>query len=337
MKNSIIIGLLILLGIGGAIGAFFLFHSSQEEAVQDEETREEYRPKEAFTLEVDGVEREFIVYRPNSLDVDEEVPVVFMFHGASGTGEKFYRISGWTDVADEEGFMVVFPTALKYRTYHEEKLMNGTLVEDLYQNVTRWNGFGLVNNLDPAYDQEVHSDVDFIRETIDFVSDEYAVDESRIYATGFSSGGSIVARLAVEATDLFAAFASVGSSVVPVDQVNVEGVQPRPYVVVIGEDDEKYAYYYDLDAVVADESFMLEANGLTGAMIDTMLEYNGLNSSYEYTKTDQAAIFTFDDPESAPEYRFVIFEDMGHMFPNGKNYPFVAAEAFWEFFNEYSL
>ena len=42
-------------------------------------------------------------------------PLVFMFHGTSGDGERFLRISGWREQADATGLVAVFPTGLRYR------------------------------------------------------------------------------------------------------------------------------------------------------------------------------------------------------------------------------
>ena len=60
------------------------------------------------TLDLDGVQRRFEVYVPANVPAD--APVVFMFHGSSGTGEQFANISGWREEADQRGLIAVFPT-----------------------------------------------------------------------------------------------------------------------------------------------------------------------------------------------------------------------------------
>ena len=54
------------------------------------------------TLSVDGKNREFIVFQPAGIQVSSPVPVVFMLHGTSGNGEKFYSISGWKEKAAKD-------------------------------------------------------------------------------------------------------------------------------------------------------------------------------------------------------------------------------------------
>ena len=65
-------------------------------------------------LTVDGVVREVVLHVPDSVNGSQDVPVVFMLHGTSGDGDKFYNISGWKEKADQEGFIAVFPSALTY-------------------------------------------------------------------------------------------------------------------------------------------------------------------------------------------------------------------------------
>ena len=48
-------------------------------------------------LMVDGVQREVVLHVPDSVDGSSDVPVVFMLHGTSGSGHKFYNISGWVE------------------------------------------------------------------------------------------------------------------------------------------------------------------------------------------------------------------------------------------------
>ena len=58
-------------------------------------------------------------------------PVVFMFHGSTGTGEQFLRVSGWREQADATGLVAVFPTGLRYRVLDSGRLS------------TKWNSFSL--------------------------------------------------------------------------------------------------------------------------------------------------------------------------------------------------
>ena len=58
------------------------------------------------TVRVDGHPRNYLVYVPNRAPVTgSRKPVVFMYHGRSGTGQQFLQISGWREQADATGLV----------------------------------------------------------------------------------------------------------------------------------------------------------------------------------------------------------------------------------------
>ena len=88
-------------------------------------------------VEVDGHPRQFVAYVPATAPATgPRAPVVFMFHGSSGTGEQFLRMSGWREQADATGLVAVFPTGLRYRI-----LENG-------RRSTKWNDGDLAAEID---------------------------------------------------------------------------------------------------------------------------------------------------------------------------------------------
>ena len=88
-------------------------------------------------VEVDGHPRRFVVYVPRRRPVTGPLrPVVFMFHGSTGTGEQFLGSSGWREQADSTGLVAVFPTGLRYRVLDSGRLS------------TKWNSFDLAGEVD---------------------------------------------------------------------------------------------------------------------------------------------------------------------------------------------
>lgn len=257
-----------------------------------------------------------------------------------------YQISGWKEKADVEGFMAVFPTALKYHVYSDEKVIRGEVKEDVSQYQTKWVDFKLVDSLDPAYDQELHEDIPFVQAMVDFVKETYATDESRFYATGFSNGAGFTVRLAVQMSDVFAAFATSGGGRLTTEDTALTNAYtdaaftPRPLMMAIGEVDPKITYALGVEAFPMDESSGEEGSGLRLFLIDPILELLNLDDAFMYARQDRAAVYRFETPASepaSPQYTFVVFENMKHVYPNGTNYPAVAANIFWEFFSTYSL
>ena len=60
-----------------------------------------------FSLTVDGRERHYRAYTPAGGTAGR--PVVVFLHGGGGTGALFQRVSHLDRVADEGGFVVVYP------------------------------------------------------------------------------------------------------------------------------------------------------------------------------------------------------------------------------------
>jgi polyhydroxybutyrate depolymerase len=133
------------------------------------------------TLTHAGVLRDFDVYAPASYTGVQEVPVVVDLHGFSSDKGGHRGISGWTDKAETEGFLVVHPNGL----------------------FNSWNagtccGTAMTNGVD---------DVGFLRAVVEAVAAEGSVNAARIYVTGLSNGGAMSHRIACEAADVFAAAA----------------------------------------------------------------------------------------------------------------------------------
>jgi len=305
------------------------------------------RGRDDIEMIVDGNTREFIVYRPEQLNEDEVVPVVFMFHGSGGTGEKFFDISGWREKADQEGFMVVFPTALKYHVYSEEKVVNGVVKYDVAVYQTKWNQFGLEEQLDPAFpDQTLADDVKFTQEMVAYVQENYATDPDRFYATGFSNGAAFTARLLVQMWDVFAAFGPSGAGRVTNDMFTrtneyADGAfVPRPTMLMLGELDPKLTYSAGVDAFPMDETLAEPGYVMKDYVIDIYLDLLGLSDTYAYERTNRVSHFTFSDSAETPSadaFHVLIMENMKHIYPNGTNYPLEAADMYWTFFEAYTL
>jgi polyhydroxybutyrate depolymerase len=95
--------------------------------------------------------------------------------------------------ADKSGFIVAFPNGAS-------KLPGGQFAT--------WNAGACCGY---ARDQG-SDDVGFAREVVSAIEARYAVDRSRVFATGMSNGGMLAHRLACEAPDVFRAVASVAGT-----------------------------------------------------------------------------------------------------------------------------
>jgi polyhydroxybutyrate depolymerase len=73
-------------------------------------------------------------------------------------------------------------------------------------------GFSWADGRNTSADQLGIDDVGFVNALVRVLIPAYTIDPRRIYLCGFSNGGFMVQRIACEAPDMFAAMASLGSS-----------------------------------------------------------------------------------------------------------------------------
>lgn len=139
------------------------------------------------TIESGGRSRSFILTVPESAMTGAPVPLVLGFHGVTSTPEAFLAVSGFPEKAAREGFLMAAGAGVD----------------------RSWNA-GVC--CDPAAALGI-DDVQFSRDMVAAISDEYCVDTDRVYATGFSNGGAMTFRLACQAADLFVSTSPVAGGI----------------------------------------------------------------------------------------------------------------------------
>lgn len=145
--------------------------------------------------EFDGWMREWYVYIPQSVrqNPEKKVPLVLAMHGYTCTGEIYAGNSGWYDVAEKYGFIVVFPSALHAKVDMPEQ----GLMPD-WAPLNAWNVF---------LEDDRPDELKFFSFLLDKMIAEYPVDEHRVFATGHSWGSLMTEMLALGLTERFAAVA----------------------------------------------------------------------------------------------------------------------------------
>lgn len=145
------------------------------------------------TFHHDGIERTYILHLPSNYNPLNSYPLVVVLHGGGGNAQNIEEVTNFSQKADEEGFIVVYP--------------DGT--GKMKRKLLTWNGgfccgYALENNID---------DVGYIKALIIHLKQKYAIDENMIYATGLSNGGVMTYRLGAELSDVFAAIAPVAGQI----------------------------------------------------------------------------------------------------------------------------
>lgn len=285
--------------------------------------------KNEFNLEIDSAERNFLIHIPETYSGQEEVPLVFMLHGSTGSGERFYNISGWVQKADQEGFIAIFPTALEYPI--EEN--NGRLS-------TKWSSGGLVNDVVPG--TKIKDDIPFFHELIDLCVANFAIDDKRIYVSGFSNGGGFVkSRLIPEMSDRFAAFSSGGGLGIPIF-MPLQSDRIPPFHIIAGTRDEGVLESLELMSELPIQAEELFAIPTLWEWTENLLDMLSLDSTYTETpmppKYNQIRFSSAQD-NGPQELVYVVINDMEHKYPNGNNNPqnVRAVELLWPWFIQFTL
>ena len=144
--------------------------------------------KTTRTLLMQGKQRSYLLYIPQSLDRTQPAPVILAFHGGGSTPEQFAKVSQLIERGgDQAGFVIVFPAGYQHFWHAGDDCCGAPLEQGL-------------------------DDVAFVRAVLDDLASVIRVDNQRIFAIGYSNGGNMTYRLACELSDRIAAIAVNASS-----------------------------------------------------------------------------------------------------------------------------
>ena len=180
-----------------------------------------------FNIQHDGELRAFTVHVPPGYTGTELTPLVLNFHGLGSNGTQQQFFSYMDPLADEEGFIVVYP----------EGLVKG-------DGNWAWNA-GVCCADDLTID-----DVGFVRAMLDELDTMGCVDPKRRFATGMSNGGFMSYLLACEAADLIAAVAPVAGAL-GIPLAECEPARPVPVWQIHGTIDGLVPFDAALDSAEA--------------------------------------------------------------------------------------
>lgn len=180
------------------------------------------RSLERATVQVGGLERSFAFHAPVRLAPRPALVVVF--HGNGGSAERIRTFTGrgFERLADEHGFVVAYPEGY-------EGGWNDCRARAPY----------------PARKEHV-DDHGFFREIVRRLESELGLGPdgfSAVFATGFSNGGHLALRLALEHPEEVDGVAVFGANLPVADQLDCErSGQPVPVLLVNGTKDRINPY-----------------------------------------------------------------------------------------------
>ncbi|MEL6743624.1 MAG: PHB depolymerase family esterase [Planctomycetota bacterium] len=125
-------------------------------------------------LTVNGEARRYLLYLPSNFDPAENLPVMMWFHGGGGNANGGVFEADFRSLANTERFIAVYAEA----------------VPDVLEGCYCW-GYDLGGETNGNYEK----DLAYASAVIDDLVDSYNADARRIYAGGYSMGGSFVWEL----------------------------------------------------------------------------------------------------------------------------------------------
>lgn len=201
----VVIGLPVVLGVIAVVSFYACFY---------------HLDRSNGTIVSSGQKREYLLYVPGSYDRTKPTPLVISLHGAMMWPADQMETSQWNRVADEHGFIVVYPS--------------GTTVSG--------SGTGVLPKVWLMEPEAVlAADVGFISALIDTLEAAYNVDPTRIYVNGLSNGGGMTFGLSCTLSRRIAAVGAVAAAQILPSSYCADSL-PMPMIAFHGTADRLVPY-----------------------------------------------------------------------------------------------
>jgi polyhydroxybutyrate depolymerase len=280
-------------------------------------------------IRIMGARRTYLVHVPPNYSPKKPLPLVVVIHGAFDTAAGMEKYSTFSDLADRESFIVMYP--------------NGMGIFGLFQH---WNAGHCCGK---AANDDV-DDVGFIASAINDVRVRLQIDPSRIYMVGFSNGGMLAYRFAAERGDILAAVAPLAASIggrrsedAPQWRIP-DPVKPLSVITIHGMADDDIVYEGGVSLHRGGTRTFWSVN----ESIDFWVRHNGCHPNAAATELNHGhvRIHTWGACSNDTEVVLYLMENWGHVWP-GRYFTaeleeedplkdFDAAEVIWNFFKSHT-
>ena len=161
------------------------------------------------TIQVGGRTRTYLAYVPAKLPANPAI--VLVLHGSMIDGKTIRQWTGYEfdEMADRHGFIALYP--------------------DGYEN--NWNDCR--KDAPFAAKKENVDDVGFLRALVEQYQTSNGVDPAKVFTFGYSNGGQMAYRLAIEQPNFVAAIAAVAANVPAPANNRCEGQGATPPVMLV--------------------------------------------------------------------------------------------------------
>lgn len=274
-------------------------------------------------LTIEGYLRTFLYYVPDTLPA--EAPLLFVLHGSLQTNEGIRHYTGYEfeRLADQHGFMVVYPQGYK----------------------RNWNDCRISATY-PARAEDIN-DQAFFQQMRAVLQQEQQRSLNKVFLAGFSNGGHLGFRFAIEAPEMFAGIATMAANLPTEDNSfcrrPAANAAPQPPIMMVNG---------ELDPINPDQGgevtlFLLGKRGtVRGSLASAtyFAELAGYQTPALSSETQQGLVIQHQwQQPGKPEVLLMQVQGAGHVIPqphfraprilgdspDGLNTP----EAIWAFFS----
>lgn len=247
----------------------------------------------------DTVLRYFSITVPSTYRKEIIYPVVLILHDYSTSIGETGKYTQMDKIAENEGFIAVYPEATRND-----------------QGYYMWNA----GNIYEKWTKHA-KDVEFIRSLIEYLKNNYSIDDSSIFVAGYSNGAMMAYRLAAEISDKIAGIACVTGTMV---EDSVTPKNPVPVMHIHGDADLVIPHtgteQYGFQMAPVDEVIKKWLNWNDCSHVPAILKYN----------KDVTALLW----KGKADVRLYLLHNVGHDWPTKERCNWSAAEYIWEFFKE---
>ncbi|HRO72861.1 MAG TPA: T9SS type A sorting domain-containing protein [Saprospiraceae bacterium] len=241
-----------------------------------------YAQFETHELKHDGRNRTYYVHVPAVYDASKPASIVIWLHGMGSISvkdvQKLNEPNLFVPVSDTANFLLLVPVA-------EDSGILG---------IRAWNSLAGIELLGISPNSNV-DDIGFMDAMLDEIIGSYTIDENRIFVCGFSMGGFMTQRLALERNERYAAYASVSGTI----GSNIKVKNPGKAI--------RLAHFHG----TSDQTVGYAVNSF-GMTVDAMIDFWTTNNQTDKTYTHHEVI-TDTDPVSGKS-----IETDHYIFSNGK-------------------
>lgn len=275
----------------------------------------------AHSLTYDGDKREYIVHVPEHVkNGKKKVPLVIVLHGGGGNGANAVKMTGFSQKADREDFIVAYPNG-------------GGRMKNKLKTWNFWHccGYAMRNNID---------DAGFLSALIDALVKNYPADPERVLVTGMSNGAMMSHRAGMELSRKVRVIAPVVGTMFgdepkaqgPVAALLINGVKDTQIKMDGGRNESRFKDAWDgtpMKPVLWQSQYWAAINGCKPE--PKISEYKPGVTIYDY-----------DCPKEY-DVRHLILEEGTHSWPGGRSghsggatppTSINATDEIWAFFKE---